>query len=106
MGRRAEHVLRIALERRANGCLLEKHFAVGQDAGQDIVEVVCDAAGEPPDRFHFLGLTQPLLESRVLVLRALALGDVPGGTDKLVNLARSIHNRATYSLEILNGSIW
>ena len=75
-GRGDEHVLRIALERRAIGRFLEEHFAVGEDAGQDIVEVVRDAAGEPPDRFHLLRLAQPLLEPLALGLRELALGDI------------------------------
>src|ERR1700694_3413007 len=75
-GRGDEHVLRIALERRAPGRFLDQHFAVGEDTSQNIVEVVRDAAGEPPDRFHLRGLAQPLLEPFALSLRALALGDI------------------------------
>jgi hypothetical protein len=41
------------------------------DDREQVVEVVRDAAGEPPDRLHPLGLDEPLLE-------APALGDVMG----------------------------
>src|SRR5258708_22562742 len=75
-GRGGEHVLRIALERRANGRFLDKHFAVGEHSCEDIVEVMRDAAGKPPDRFHLRGLAQPLLEPFTLSLRPPALGDV------------------------------
>ena len=75
-GRGDEHVLRIALERRATGRFLDEHFAVGEHTRQDIVEVVRDAAGEPPDRFHLLRLAQPLLEPLALGLRELPLGNI------------------------------
>jgi hypothetical protein len=71
-GRGGEHVLGIALEWRAIGRFLDEHFAVGEHSGQDIVEVVRDAASEPPDRFHLCGLAQPLLEPLALGLRACA----------------------------------
>ena len=37
--------------------------------GQHVVEVVSDAAGQPADRFHLVGLAE-------LILQLLALGDV------------------------------
>ena len=38
-----------------------KEVAVGEDGGDQIVEVVGDAAGEPANRLHLLGLAQMLL---------------------------------------------
>jgi hypothetical protein len=38
------------------------HVRVPRDHGQEVVEVVRDAAGELADRLHLLGLPQPLLE--------------------------------------------
>ncbi len=73
--RSGEHVLRIALPCRVRGRFFEEHFAVREDAAQHVVEVVRDAAGEPPDRFHLLGLAQPLSEP-------LALGNVHDRPDE------------------------
>src|SRR5207244_8677480 len=70
-----EDVLRVALER-ALRRLLGEHLAIADDAAQDVVEVVRDAAGEPADRLHLLRLAQPLPEARALLLRGFALGDV------------------------------
>ena len=50
---------------------VQQKFGVSRDHHQQIIEVVSDAAGEPADGFHLLGLTQLLLE------RA-AFGDVFG----------------------------
>src|SRR5208337_4168333 len=61
-----DHVLCIASERRAPGRFLDEHFTVGEDAGQDIVEVMRDAPGKPPDCFHLRGLAQPLLDPLAL----------------------------------------
>ena len=74
--RRGENVLRVALEGRARGGLLDEHLGVAQDASEDVVEVVRDAAGEAADRLHLLRLPQPLLEPRALGVGKLALGDV------------------------------
>ena len=49
--------------------LVEHQRAVAEDGGQQIVEIVRDAAGELPDRLHLLRLAQLLLEPP-------ALGDV------------------------------
>ena len=37
-------------------------LGVAHDHGEDVVEVVGDAAGQPPDGFHLLRLAQPLFE--------------------------------------------
>src|SRR5205807_7007991 len=74
--RRGENVLRVALEWRARGGLLDEHFGVTQDPAEDIVEVVRDAAREAADRLHLLRLPQPLLEPRALGIGELALRDV------------------------------
>src|SRR5947209_18949668 len=50
--------------------VLEKQVRVACDGGEDVIEVVSDAAGEPADRFHLLGLPQ-------LLLQLDALRDVP-----------------------------
>src|SRR6266850_1304993 len=74
--RRGENVLRVALEWRARGGLLDEHFGVAQDASEDVVEVVRDATSEAADRLHLLRLPQALLEPRALGIGELALGDV------------------------------
>ena len=51
-----------------------------RDAGQQIVEIVREAAGQLSDRLHLLGLPQPLLQF------ALA-ADVDADTDDLARLA-------------------
>ena len=38
-----------------------KDFDRAGDDGEDVVEIMGDAAGELPDRIHLLGLTQPFL---------------------------------------------
>src|SRR5581483_4164841 len=48
---------------------LAKELAVAEDRGQQVVEVVRDAAGEPADRLHLLRLQKLLFEQ-------LSLGDV------------------------------
>ena len=45
-----------------SACLLEQRFGVAADHGEQVVEVVGDAAGQPPDRLQLLRLTQLLLE--------------------------------------------
>jgi hypothetical protein len=60
---------RVGLAQQAQG-----HLGVPEDDGQQVVEVVGDAAGEPADRLHLLRLPQLLLE-------ALVLGHVAGDAD-------------------------
>ncbi len=52
------------------------HVERADDAGQQIVEIVRDAAGELADRFHLLRLTQRLFRFGQSFLIAQALGDV------------------------------
>ena len=40
----------------------DEELAVAGDGGQQVVEVVRDATGEPADRFHLLGLAELVLE--------------------------------------------
>ena len=40
--------------------LLEQQVGVAEDRGEQVVEVVRDAAGEPADRFHLLRLPELL----------------------------------------------
>jgi hypothetical protein len=44
----------------------EQDLRVARDHGQQVVEVVRDAAGEPPDRLHLLRLPEPFLEPQPL----------------------------------------
>jgi hypothetical protein len=46
-------------------------FEIAQDDGQKVVEVVRDAAGQLPHRFHFLRLTQGLLDPSSFLAFAL-----------------------------------
>ena len=49
-------------------------FRVADDGGEEVVEIVRDAAGEPPDGFHLLRMAQLLL---ALVQRFLGAGARP-----------------------------
>ena len=61
-----------------------------EDDGEQVVEVVRDTAGEPPDRLDPLGLMEPRLGLPEGGLRPLAIGDVArdgddaGGTPGVV----------------------
>ena len=61
--------LRGAAQARIGAEALEQEFGVAGDHHQQIVEVVRDAAGEPADGFHLLGLTE-------LQFQGSGLGDV------------------------------
>ena len=39
-----------------------RHLGVPENRGQQVVEVMCDAAGQPADAFHALGQQQLMLE--------------------------------------------
>src|SRR5207248_7327061 len=71
-----EHILRIAALGGSCGRALQQHLGVAEDAAEDVVEVVRDAASEAPDRLHLRRLAKPRLESRALGLGKLSLGDV------------------------------
>ena len=55
---------------------LRGHLQVADDAGQDVVEVVGDAAGQLADRLHLLRLPQLGLELGMLGFGASARTDV------------------------------
>src|SRR5262249_14398506 len=82
--RGCEHVLRMAFAWRTLRRFLVEHFAVSEDTTKYVIEVVRDAAGEPADRFHLLGLAQPLLELQPLGLCALALGQIEHEGDTFI----------------------
>ena len=68
-----------------------RHVAQGQrqaagDGGEEVVEVVGDAAREPSHRLHLLRLPQARLERQALRLRAAAVAHVPD--DALVGPVR------------------
>ncbi len=66
------------LVRRIVGPVAREHeLAASDDHGEDVVEVVRDAAREPPDRLDLLELPHLGLALAQDLLGALALGDVP-----------------------------
>ncbi len=56
--------------------LLRGHLGGAEDGDQQVVEVVCDAAGELADRFELLRLPQLMLEIVAMLLLEPALGHV------------------------------
>ena len=65
---------------RASSMPRDQELAVAGDRGQQVVEVVRDAAGEAADRLHLLGLAELRLE--LLLARQVAHdGDVTAGAD-------------------------
>ena len=67
--------------------ILEQQLAIPQHHGEQVVEIVGDASGEPSDRFHLLGLLK-------LRLQRAALRDVQRNTDAADRLARGVENDA------------
>ena len=53
-----------------------RKLEVADDSGQDVVEIMGDAAGQRPQGVHFLGLAKLLLEVLPLLLGQALLGDV------------------------------
>ena len=76
----------------------EQNIAVTQNRRQDVVEVVCHAAGEPPDRFHLLGLDQ-------LRLELLALGHVLNDSDYSQRGSRLVPNDVGLFLDPPNRAV-
>jgi hypothetical protein len=72
----------------AFGDTAERELGVAHDRGQDVVEVVCDAAGHRADGLHLVRVPQVRLELGLLALRALAVGDVGHGADECAVLLR------------------
>ncbi len=60
----------------------EEQVGVSADGGEDVVEVVGDAAGEPADRLHLLRLDDLLLETAPLGGVAVVVDN--GGDDRVV----------------------
>ena len=64
-------LLRVSAQRGIGADAFQQEFGVSRDHHQQVVEVVGDAAGEPADGFHLLGLAE-------LLLQGAAFGDVLG----------------------------
>ena len=62
--------------------MAEQQLRVAENRGQQVVEIVRDAAGEPSDAFDFLGLHQPFFEQP-------AVGDVARDAE----MAVAVHAR-------------
>ncbi len=62
----AAHFDRRGMQRRIRRRLLDQLVAVAKQHGNQVVEVVRDAGGEPADRFHLLRLAQLVLETIAL----------------------------------------
>ncbi len=77
----------------------EREPAVAGDRGEQVVEVVCDAAGEAPDRVHLLRLAQLRLELAALVLVLLAFGDVAREREDQLGIAVGVADRGRLALE-------
>ena len=72
---------------------------VAQDALQDVVEVVRDAAGEVADRLHLLRLAQLRLELHPLRFLHLARGDVARHAERVRPAAVADRHRAHLDVE-------
>ena len=72
-----EHLVQIVLQVRIHRLvvadLLERQLGVADEGGEEVVEVVRDAAGQPAERVHLLGLPK-------LIFQALSFGDVARDT--------------------------
>ena len=68
----------------------KQHFRVPENDGEQIVEIVRDAAGKLPDGFKFLGLAQLGLQAIALLPGGLLFGDVLGDTGHGSHRARFV----------------
>jgi len=57
---------RVSARRRIPGDVALQQIKIADDDGEQIVEIVSDAAGEIADRLHLLGLPKPLLDRLVI----------------------------------------
>ena len=75
--------------------VVEQQIAVAEDRGQEIIEVVRDAAGQLAERFH-------LLRTQHLILQLLALGDVHERADESNGFAIGVprNDRALEQLRV------
>ncbi len=78
---------------------LIQHFQIHLEDGEQIVEVVCNAAGKLAERFHLRCVAQALLQFA-------ADGDIADDTDEIANVAvrhlpdRQIHRKGTAVLTL------
>jgi hypothetical protein len=86
-------LLHVAADGVAAPDLVEQEVAVAQDAGEQVVEVVGDAAGQLAHRLHLLGLAELLLAPAERLLRRLLLGDIAMEHDRPADLVRGAANR-------------
>ena len=70
----------------AFGYFVHGQFGISQNSGEDVVEVMGDAAGQGPDRFHFLRLNQ-------LPLQVVFLGHITLDADVVANRSGTVRNR-------------
>src|SRR5262249_13688977 len=68
-------VLEPTARRIAGARLAQEEARAADDRGEEVVEVVGDAAGEPADRLHALRVAEPLGHAPPLLLGALLLGE-------------------------------
>ncbi len=92
-------VVEVATHDAALGRRLLRELAVAEDGAEDVVEVVRNAAGERPHRFHLLRLAQLDFEPLLLRLRILARGDVDRRPDETLHLAGGIARAASAHLQ-------
>ncbi len=86
-------VAQAGVERLLRGKFAQGQFGVTEDDRQHVVEVMGDAAGQPPYAFHLLGLRQLSLQLLPLRLRLFALGDVAGDAGHAEDLALHDHRQ-------------
>ena len=60
----------------SRGDVVSEELGIGEDDGQEVVEVVRDASGQAPEGFGSLCVGEPALEVLALGLGLLSLGDV------------------------------
>jgi hypothetical protein len=74
------------------GQVLQQHVGVAVDDGEQVIEVVGDAAGEPAQALHLLRLADLLAKLLFVAFGDLASGDVADEDDRAV-LAIDLHGR-------------
>ena len=74
MGSGLADLVRVRMQRVVGGQRFEDEVAIPVDDGEQVVEVVCHASGEPADAFEFLCLSE-------LALQVDPLRDVDGRSD-------------------------
>ena len=78
-----------------------RQFSIAEYRAQDVVEIVCDAAGQCADGLHFLRLSQLYFQTFLFQLCLLLRADVDCGSNEAIRLTIRIVANIYYSQPLI-----